>query len=383
MSKISRNIALLATGDEITQGDIINTNSQEIALRLVNAGIQVKMHAVAPDSINEIAQAIRFLLSSHHALIITGGLGPTSDDLTRYALGNVLESELQFDNATWEGICNRLQKLGYSIPPDSNRQQALFPAGARIIPNPNGTAAGCEARWKEKIIFMLPGPPLECLPMLENAVLPTLIEAGFQQILYRKKWLLFGVSEGEIAEKLDALAKPFDCVTGYRLWYPYIEFKIFSKNKKDFNSLSALVEKNVRTYLITSTAEAASTALFQKISQSTVKLSIADHATGGALQTTLLKPETYKNLIFTDEMTNYPHIKIHGLTDFWQGELQSSTTELEICFTNIRECQTLHFKIPQRGRRVINYAVEFICKHILAFVTDLEMQQANGNFNQN
>ena len=242
---ISHTIALLATGDEISQGDIINSNSQEIALRLTHQGMQVRMHMVAPDSIAEIEQALLFLLNTHQAIIITGGLGPTSDDLTRYALSKALNRPLVFDEATWETICNRLQRFGYPTPPESNRQQALFPADGTIISNPNGTAAGCMVQQQNQFIFMLPGPPNECLPMINDMVLPVLKKAGFPRILYNKKWLLFGVSEGKIAEELDRLARPYACVTGYRLFYPYLEFKLRSNNQSDFETLVPLIEKAI------------------------------------------------------------------------------------------------------------------------------------------
>ena len=135
-TSIPYKIALLATGDEISHGDIVNSNAQEIALRLANNGMQTRMHLVAPDSIREIEQAMQFLLDTHEALIITGGLGPTSDDLTRYALSKVLNQPLVFDEETWEALCSRLKRFGYTTPPESNRQQALFPKNAAIIPNP-------------------------------------------------------------------------------------------------------------------------------------------------------------------------------------------------------------------------------------------------------
>ena len=174
-------IALLATGDEISHGDILNTNSQEIAQRLFNQGMQIGTHITTPDQISEIETAIHFLLKDHRGLIITGGLGPTSDDLTRYALSNATQRKLIFDEQTWDTITTRLKRFGYDKFPESNRQQALFPEGATIIPNPNGTAAGCFLKLNNQYIFMLPGPPVECLPMVDHVVVQTLIQAHFPE----------------------------------------------------------------------------------------------------------------------------------------------------------------------------------------------------------
>jgi nicotinamide-nucleotide amidase len=85
-------IALLATGDEITNGDILNTNAQIIAQKLFSNGMHVGLHMTSPDNTNEIEASIQYLLKTHHALIITGGLGPTSDDITRYALSKAINN---------------------------------------------------------------------------------------------------------------------------------------------------------------------------------------------------------------------------------------------------------------------------------------------------
>lgn len=347
-------ISLLATGDEIRNGDILNSNAQEIAARLFNHGMQIGMHMVTGDRVAEIEAAIQFLLISHRALIITGGLGPTSDDLTRYALSNALKKELIFDENSWNSIVERLSSLGYDKPPETNRQQALFPAGATIIPNPNGTAAGCMIQQNEKIIFMLPGPPIECLPMLDEAVLPELINQGFQKTLYHKKWLLFGVSEGQIAEELDALAKPYECITGYRLWYPYIEFKIYSNNQNDFNDLTPQIEKTITRFLIQDGKYSASELLRQTLVSSNLKLNICDLATGGMLESTLRTPETNSHLHFGYQANATPsdiQVEIKGLDEFWQGSSVLKTT-IEISLTQINITKKIKKEIPFRGMRV-------------------------------
>ncbi len=367
-AEITHKIALLATGDEISQGDILNSNSQEIALRLTTAGMQVRMHATAPDSIYEIEQALRFLLKSHQAVIITGGLGPTSDDLTRYALSKVVDRPLVFDETTWEKIAARLKKFGYNNPPESNRQQALFPEGATIISNPNGTAAGCFVQFGEQFIFMLPGPPVECLPMVDSVVIAKLQQAHFQQTSYRKKWLLFGVSEGKIAEELDALAKPFACVTGYRLWYPYIEFKLHSKNQDDFNTLVAQVEKVIHPYLLNNDNKTASAVLREKLRAANIRLAITDNATGGALETTLLTPETYTHLNFANPDKENFRLEIRGLSEFWQNKPDMTETKLELLFSQHDKQHRIDRTLPMHGKRIIAYAVEYICHQINLFI---------------
>lgn len=353
-------IALLATGDEISQGDILNTNSQEIAHRLFKQGMRVGNHMVTSDAVAEIEQAITLLLASHNALIITGGLGPTSDDLTRFALAKATDRPLIFDASVWDDIVKRLKRFGYDTPPLSNRQQALFPEGATIIPNPNGTAAGCMLEYHNKLIVMLPGPPFECLPMFEQVTLPALNKAGFSHIEYHKNWLLFGVSEGEIAEKLDALAKPYECITGYRIFYPYIEFKIHSNNKQDFEKLIPHIEEMIRPFIFNDGQKTASEILRATLEKIDFTLTICDFATGGLLESTIKTPKTFSHLSFIHEKNEPQHVTIKGLDEFWHHS-EATKTQLKIQFNFSHQKELIEVTIPFRGHRVKQYAVEFVC----------------------
>jgi nicotinamide-nucleotide amidase len=364
-------IALLATGDEIARGDITNTNSQEIAHQLTAASMEVRLHMTAPDTIAEIEQAIQFLLASHHAIIITGGLGPTSDDLTRIALSQALEKPLVFDETAWQSIVQRLKKLGVDNPPESNRQQAFFPKDAAIIANPHGTAAGCMVQHQEKFIFMLPGPPSECLPMIETIVLPTLKNAGFSRNQQHQHWLLFGVSEGKIAQELDAIVKPYGCTTGYRLFYPYLEFKLYSDQQIEFLAALTEIEKAIAPYLLGNGQQTASASLTEKIINKQFTFTICDHATGGALESILKTPATHTFVHFATASTDTPRLEINGLTDFWQGKLEANITDLGIKFYEQDYQHELLTEIPMRGKRVIPYAVEYICHEINLFLDSL------------
>lgn len=359
-------IALLATGDEITNGDILNTNAQIIAQKLFSEGMHVGLHMTAPDNINEIETCIEYLLKTHDALIITGGLGPTSDDITRYALSKAINQPLIFNEESWENIIARFKVIGLGSPPEGNRQQALFPKDATILPNPVGSAPGCMAQSGKKNIFMLPGPPFECLPMVDKFVLPTLKQNGFKKTLFYDHWLLFGVSEGHIADQLDRIGKPFDCTTGYRLAYPYIEFKIYSNHEKDFNAFVSQAEKIITPYLISNGKQTASEMLIKNLENINFVLAIHDTATGGLLENVI---ETRKTVSHLDFRAEKPDIEIRGLTEFWQQK-DTSDTQLEIHFSN---GTVVKKQVPLRGResRVKLYAVEYICHAILSETKDL------------
>ena len=240
-------VALIATGDELTNGDILNTNGATIAQQLFANGIMVGEHLIVADNETAICKAITYQLQNHNHLIITGGLGPTSDDLTRFALAKYLQIPLILHEEVWNNICQRLQKRHLEIH-ESNRQQALFPEGAMILPNEYGTAAGCFINHNEQQIFMLPGPPKECLAMFSEYVMPKL--AHLTQVTYRLKWLLRGVREGEIAAKIEATIPHLNCHFGYRWNYPQLEFKLSASSAEILEQAKKEIMPIVEKYLI-------------------------------------------------------------------------------------------------------------------------------------
>jgi nicotinamide-nucleotide amidase len=241
-------VGFIATGDELTHGDILNTNAQSMVKKIYPFGLAIGQHVLVNDDENEIVNALHYQLTYHDIIILSGGLGPTSDDKTRFALSQCIGKTLLFNEANWKKIVTRLEKYNRPIG-DHNRQQALFPEDAIILDNLNGTAAGCSVEYKGKTIFMLPGPPNECLPMFEQYVLPVLQKFSSPQ--YRFKYLLTGVSEGDIAAELDAAVAHLNCRTGYRVNKPELEFKLSTNNKTNFEEAKKLVEVIVAPYLVT------------------------------------------------------------------------------------------------------------------------------------
>jgi nicotinamide-nucleotide amidase len=240
-------VGFVATGDELTHGDILNTNGQSMVQKVYHLGLAIGQHVIVNDDEDEIIAALHYQLTHHDIVILSGGLGPTSDDKTRFALAKCIDKNLVFNEANWQAIVARFEKYNRPIG-DHNRQQALFPEGAIILENPNGTAAGCSVEYEGKTIFMLPGPPNECLPMFEHYVLPALEK--FASTQYRFKYLLSGVSEGDIAAKLDASIAHLNCRTGYRVNKPELEFKLSTSNKAHFDEAEKLVEPLLKPYLI-------------------------------------------------------------------------------------------------------------------------------------
>ena len=360
----NKRIALLATGDEIVNGDILNTNGQAMAAQLFGQGIEIGMHLIVSDQQAEIENAIHYLLATHDALIITGGLGPTSDDRTRFALAQAVKRKLVFDQPTWEKIQILFSKYTLVSQPKSNENQAMFPEDASVIPNDVGSAAGCWLNFHGKLIFMLPGPPSECLPMFQDTVMPKLLDSQFSHPFIHRKWLLFNVSEGEIADKLDRLAEPFDLVTGYRVNYPYVEFKIHSENQEAISGFLDAADELIQANLINRTSIPASQVLIQRLEKARCTIHLKDEATKGHLAKTLTTLNTHEKIVNTPDETTQV-FEITGMPEYWKGKERGGNSWLKLRYKETE----MKFEIPYRGERTILYAVEFLSREITKLLT--------------
>lgn len=354
---IPQQIALLATGDEIITGDIMNTNAPEIAKILTDNHLPIGLHMTASDDQQEIETAIRYLLGHHRVVITIGGLGPTTDDRTRFALSDAIGVPLAFDLPSWEQLTERLMKLGHTVP-RTNRYQCLFPEEATIIENPNGTANACRVDLPDQTLFMLPGPPNECLPLFEKAVLTWLLTQGMAKQRYRKSWLLMGIGEGSLASKIDHSCTHSDCQVGYRVEYPYLELKLSCETEKSLEVLTKTVYPHINQYIVNEDRQTASKALCKAIIANQTQLSIADQATRGHLASQLLTQETAEYLQFNENATS--DFRITGLDDFWK-----KSTEKTFSVTLSYQQKEMVLTVPNRGAKSLLYATELLAFEIL------------------
>ncbi|KTD23806.1 Competence damage inducible protein CinA [Legionella lansingensis] len=362
-------IALLATGDEIIHGDVLNTDSHDLAHALHSEGLPLGLQVACSDIENDIHECLSFLASTHDIIILIGGLGPTSDDRTRFALKRFLKTELIEFPEAMQHIQNRLRLYDRELTP-GNKQQALFPSGATLLPNPNGTAMGCYYKLDEKIFILLPGPPRECLPMFNNHVLPLLQNVQPRdKTIY--KWRLFGVAEGQIAHELDAALADIDCETGYRLDVPYVEFKVRCKEHL-ISKVKQRIEPLIAPHLIATVEKKASEQLQEKILQLKQPISIIDEATGGLLQTIIQTPNNFSLLKFNN-CDNDAVLRFHlqGLKEYWSQEPPMGKTTLSIAYNMDDKKGTEVHEIPYRSAYVIHLAAEWLSFRLFHLINQL------------
>jgi nicotinamide-nucleotide amidase len=209
-------IELIAVGDELLLGFVIDTNTAHIARVLAAEGITIVRRSTVPDEKEEIVSAVREALDRTGAVITTGGLGPTSDDLTIPSVASLFGRELRLDEAVLAGIEDRFRSLGYKHGmPAANRQQAMLPVGAHVLQNHHGSAPGVwledeRGRW----VATLPGVPREMRGMLADTLLPLvrdrMLQSGTPATVVRSRTLrTTGIGESALAELLGELGKGF------------------------------------------------------------------------------------------------------------------------------------------------------------------------------
>ncbi len=195
---------ILSVGDELALGQTVDTNSAWLSRALAAEGCDLSGHATVADDRAAIAEAIRYHAGRCDLLVVSGGIGPTADDLTREAMADVLGAELVEDPRWIDHIAGLFSKLNREMKV-GNRKQALIPAGAELLWNPVGTAAGVGAGVGGCRLFVLPGVPKEMKRMATDLVLPFARErAGGAAILGRTVHT-FGKGESDVAAMLGDL----------------------------------------------------------------------------------------------------------------------------------------------------------------------------------
>jgi competence/damage-inducible protein CinA-like protein len=193
---------IVAVGTELLLGDIANTNAQTIGRELARIGVDCLVHTAVGDNIERIAEAIAGALTRADAVVVTGGIGPTQDDVTREAIALATGDRLIADPALREDLEAKFSRLGRPMAA-MNLKQAERPERARSIPNPIGTAPGVLAEHEGKPIYALPGVPHEMVAMLHASVLPDLAgRAGGSSSIVSRIVRVAGMTESGVAESL-------------------------------------------------------------------------------------------------------------------------------------------------------------------------------------
>ena len=202
---------VVGVGDELLFGQTVDTNGAWLAQELSSLGFSVLRRWLVADRSDEIQAAVTQGMALSELVILTGGLGPTPDDLTRPAVAELLNAPLQEDPKLVTELEERAQARGYDALPANNRLMALVPKGARVLGNPKGAAPGLALEGRDgSVVVLLPGPPREVKGIYPHSVLPFLMDAFRTRLVpaYHRMILTTGVPESVLSREITPLLPP-------------------------------------------------------------------------------------------------------------------------------------------------------------------------------
>ncbi len=198
-------VEVLAVGTELLLGQIVNRNAATIGTAIAESGLDAHFQQVVGDNQARLEQAFTDALARADAVIVTGGIGPTRDDITREALAAVTGRPLRFSEEAAERLRERFASWGREMP-ESNLRQLWYPEGGALIPNPKGTAPAVHLEHDGRSVFLLPGVPEEMTALLTTEVMPRLrAKAGVATVLESRVLRSWGIAEAAVGETLDDL----------------------------------------------------------------------------------------------------------------------------------------------------------------------------------
>jgi len=314
---------ILATGDEIRSGALVDSNSAYIAQKLEETGIEVARHSSIGDDPAEIVIILREISQRSDIAVVTGGLGPTDDDLTAAAAARAADVVMGFDTQALASVENFFRARNRPLT-DSNKKQALLPAGAQCLNNPVGTAPGFHLRIERCDFFFLPGVPFEMRRLLADQVIPRIKklqgpDAGIRRV---KTLSSFGLTESATGEHLDGFDQRFPRIKlGFRAKFPEIQVKFYAHGT-DQESLRAELEEATRWVyrklgdkVISDTGESTEKVVGNLLRQKNALVAVAESCTGG---------------LIADLLTNVP-----GSSDYFVFSAVTYSNQLKMKILNV------------------------------------------------
>jgi nicotinamide-nucleotide amidase len=291
MSMIQRAV-VLSTGDEITTGKIVDTNSNYLADKLAEIGVDLVAVLTVGDVPERLEWAWRSAIAMGDVVISTGGIGPTADDLTTETVARIAGRKLWMSEEVVENIRRLFASIGRPMP-ENNKKQALFPEGAEIIPNPLGTAPGFRLaiahNERTSELIVLPGVPREMKPMMEDWVIPWIKRnRGSTQIYAVRTFQTFGISESALDEAVAGLIKPDEARVAFRASFPQISLRITVEGEpgeaeRKLEELAGRVRARLAENIYAEGETTMEEVVCRLMSERRLRVALAESCTGGLI----------------------------------------------------------------------------------------------------
>jgi nicotinamide-nucleotide amidase len=282
---------ILTIGDELLRGEIVDTNKSLLSDRLLRFDVETRFHSSVCDDPADMTDAFRRAASRADVVLVSGGLGPTRDDITLEVLARAFGRELRRHEPSLAAIRSFFERLGREMSP-SNEKQAFLPEGAEVLPNPVGTAPGCMLEVERTVFFCLPGVPRELVRMLDEEVLPRLaarLRPAGAGVMRATLLRTFGMGESSLEDELKDLAREEGVTLGFRTAFPdnYLRPVARAATEAEANARLARVCEAIRARLgpliYGQGDETMEQALGGLLAGRQVMLAVAESCTGGLL----------------------------------------------------------------------------------------------------
>lgn len=277
---------IISVGTELLLGQVVDTNAVYLSRRLADLGIDLYHRTTVGDNQQHIALAVQEALERSDLVLLTGGLGPTPDDVTAAGIAQALGVPLVHHSEIEEWLKALLQKRGI-VPSPTLLKQADLPSGARVLPNPVGTALGIWAEHNGKVVVAMPGVPVEMEAMFEREVVPTLKERLFGEVLRIRILRFAGIGESAITDRLGELMNNDNPTLGTLVKPGEVWLRLAAKAASEaeadalLNAMEARVRECASEWLVAVGDEPIEVIVGRMLKESGLTIATAESITGG------------------------------------------------------------------------------------------------------
>lgn len=287
-------VSIINIGDELLIGQVVNTNASWMSQHFLANGMDVAKVFVISDNKDDINNTLQIALQMSEAVVITGGLGPTKDDITKKTLCDYFGSELVEDEATFEIISSIFKRRGYPMT-DTNRQQALLPKCCTVLLNKRGTAPGMWFEQNGKVVVSLPGVPFEMQYLMEEEVIPRMLGYFKVGAIIHKNIIFHGIGESFLSDKIEdwELSLPKTIRLAYLPKAGMLRLRLTARGtdkitlETDINTSLKGLYSLVGEYIMGEDAESLAEIVAQTMKNNTKTLAVAESCTGGAIASSI------------------------------------------------------------------------------------------------
>ena len=330
-------LEIICTGDEVLTGKTINTNFSYMSQKLADVGLAVRWETTVGDDRESLLHAFQLASQRADAVIVNGGLGPTIDDLSQEIAAQAAGVELVFNEEWFTRMEDFFRRRSRVMPPN-NRKQAMLPATAEIIDNPIGTACGFAVDIGRARFFFTPGVPRELRRMLEEQIIPRLLQkSGLQAAIHLKRFHSYGLGESHVDALLQGVESLVPGVKlGFRAHYPQLETKLTVRGRDmdDVRAKLAPVEREVRkrlgNFIMAEDDQTLESVILAELTKRQGSLAIVETFTGGHITARLApipgaEQIVRRGIVSRDLGEVYAGVGLDGASP--SGELTRETAE--------------------------------------------------------